>query len=142
MSEIYLYSAKTGGIYPSSMMNIYENSINGVPDDLVVVEEEKYKELMAGQQEGKRITPDGEGYPILSPQAKPTKEETIASNTRNKYELISSATELINPLQDAVDLEVATEEEKESLKKWKLYRIAVNRIDIKQKEINWPEIPA
>jgi len=142
MSETYLYSASTGGFYPVSMKEIYENSINGLPDDLKEVSEADYNALIVGQEGGKRIIADKKGNPILSAQAEPSGEEVINSNNRKKTELVSSATAMINPLQDAVDMEIATKEEAAALKQWKLYRVSVNRIDTTQKEINWPDIPA
>ena len=142
MSETYFYSASTGGFYPESMLEVYENSINGLPDDLKEVSESDYNALISGQESGKRIIADKKGNPILSAQAEPSGEEVINSNNRKKTELISSATAMINPLQDAVDMEIATKEEAAALKQWKLYRVSVNRIDTTQKEINWPDIPA
>ena len=142
MSETYLYSASTGGFYPESMLEIYENSINGLPGDLKEVSESDYNALISGQESGKRIIADKKGNPILSDQAEPSGEEVIKSNNRKKTELIDSATAQINPLQDAVDMEIATKEEAAALKQWKLYRVSVNRIDTTQKEINWPDIPA
>lgn len=69
-------------------------------------------------------------------------EEVQSVNDYKKEELMRNATASINPLQDAVDMEIATNEETEVLKQWKIYRISVNRIDTTQKEINWPDIPA
>ncbi|EEO0299967.1 tail fiber assembly protein, partial [Salmonella enterica] len=44
------------------------------------------------------------------------------------------------PLQDAVDLEEATDEEKARLNAWKKYRVLVNRVDTSKPE--WPEAPS
>ncbi|MDI0552840.1 tail fiber assembly protein, partial [Escherichia coli] len=49
----------------------------------------------------------------------------------------------IAPLQDAVDLEIATEEETSLLEAWKKYRVLLNRIDTSTApDIEWPEIPS
>lgn len=67
----------------------------------------------------------------------------IESNKRVKESLLAQATLAIAPLQDAVDLDDASEEEVALLKKWKQYRVAVNRIDANtDKEIEWPAQPA
>ncbi|HAH6919014.1 TPA: tail fiber assembly protein, partial [Escherichia coli] len=43
-------------------------------------------------------------------------------------------------LQDAVDLDMATEEEKLSLTKWKKYRVLLNRVQPENApNIEWPE---
>ncbi|KLG49264.1 tail fiber assembly protein, partial [Escherichia coli] len=47
------------------------------------------------------------------------------------------------PLQDAADLEIATEEETSLLEAWKKYRVLLNRIDTSTApDIVWPEIPS
>ncbi|MCV3029668.1 tail fiber assembly protein, partial [Escherichia coli] len=50
--------------------------------------------------------------------------------------------EHIAPLQDAVDLEIATEEENSLLEAWKKYRVLLNRVDTSTApDIEWPEEP-
>ncbi|MGS5187697.1 tail fiber assembly protein, partial [Escherichia coli] len=50
--------------------------------------------------------------------------------------------EHIAPLQDAVDLEIATEEEKSLLAAWKTYRVLLNRVDTSlSPDIEWPSQP-
>lgn len=67
----------------------------------------------------------------------------IENNKRLKDSLLAQATLAIAPLQDAVDLDDASEEEVALLKKWKQYRVAVNRIDANTAEdIEWPTQPA
>ncbi|EAN4013524.1 phage tail protein, partial [Salmonella enterica] len=48
--------------------------------------------------------------------------------------------EKIAPLQDAVDLDEATDKEKASLLAWRKYRVQVNRVDTLKPV--WPEKPA
>ena len=50
--------------------------------------------------------------------------------------------EHIAPLQDAVDLEIATEEETLLLEAWKKYRVLLNRVDTSTApDIEWPVAP-
>lgn len=59
-----------------------------------------------------------------------------------KTRLLNDATAKIAPLQDAVDTELTTDEEKEQLIAWKTYRVLLSRIDTSQApEIQWPEPP-
>ncbi|EEV5783139.1 tail fiber assembly protein [Escherichia coli] len=51
-----------------------------------------------------------------------------AEETKNR--LMQLANEHIAPLQDAVDLEIATKEEALLLNAWKNYRVQLNRVDI------------
>ncbi|EEL1077075.1 tail fiber assembly protein [Salmonella enterica] len=69
-------------------------------------------------------------------------EESVAKASERKAYYITVATNAINPLQDAVDLGIATDEEKRQLLLWKRYRVEVNRIDVtKAPDIEWPEQP-
>jgi len=56
--------------------------------------------------------------------------------------LMAEASVEIAPLQDAADLEIATDDEKLRLKMWKNYRVELMRTDITSEEIIWPEIPS
>lgn len=59
-----------------------------------------------------------------------------------KKEQTAYAGEIIATLQDAVDLDMATEEEKSSLTKWKKYRVLLNRVQPEDApNIEWPEMP-
>ncbi|EDS6070824.1 tail fiber assembly protein [Salmonella enterica subsp. enterica serovar Pomona] len=52
------------------------------------------------------------------------------------------ASEKIAPLQDAVDLDEATDKEKASLLAWRKYRVLVNRVDTSTApKIDWPKKP-
>ncbi|WP_434526310.1 tail fiber assembly protein [Photorhabdus asymbiotica] len=71
-----------------------------------------------------------------------TKEELIRNAEYKRVQLLVKANNIIVPLQDAIDLNIATEEEKNTLLKWKKYRIMLNRIDISTApEIVWPTPP-
>ncbi|EAR9461682.1 tail fiber assembly protein [Salmonella enterica] len=56
-----------------------------------------------------------------------------------KSRLLQTAAEKIAPLQDAVDLEIATDDEKVQLDEWKKYRVLVNRVDTTNPD--WPDVP-
>lgn len=72
----------------------------------------------------------------------PTREEAIEKAESLKAQLLSVAAQAIAPLQDAVDLSMATEEEMASLSTWKTYRVLLNRVDTSEPdEIEWPESP-
>ena len=59
-----------------------------------------------------------------------------------KNQLITDATAQISYLQDAVESEIASEQETQLLAEWKKYRVLVNRIDIEQApNIDWPSQP-
>lgn len=55
-----------------------------------------------------------------------------------KNQLINEASQKISILNDAVEMNIATEKEKKNLTEWKKYRISVFRVD----NGDWPEKPA
>jgi hypothetical protein len=66
----------------------------------------------------------------------------VKSAEAQKTILLSEATATIGPLQDAVDLGMATDEENVQLKAWKKYRVLVNRVNpSKAPKIVWPQVP-
>lgn len=65
-----------------------------------------------------------------------------ADNEAVRAQLRAVADYAIVPLQYAVDLGEATEEEQALLTKWKLYCVRLNRVDITVPEPDWPEVPA
>ncbi|HHN8473339.1 TPA: tail fiber assembly protein [Morganella morganii] len=70
------------------------------------------------------------------------KAADIEAAETQKQHLLSEAAEAIAPLQDAVDLDMATPEEEELLKAWKKYRVLLNRIDTSTApDITWPQKP-
>ncbi|MFQ6288567.1 tail fiber assembly protein [Yersinia enterocolitica] len=71
----------------------------------------------------------------------PTAEEILAINEKERDRLLTMATLAITPLQDAVDLDDAKPEEIVMLKKWKQYRVTVNRTDLTKFNPTWPDIP-
>ena len=77
--------------------------------------------------------------------AAPTPEQVLAAANAQRDALLAVAGLRIAPLQDAVDLESATEDEKENLKLWKQYRVDINRVPDQPKYPNattWPTPPS
>ncbi|MDE1484485.1 tail fiber assembly protein, partial [Xenorhabdus bovienii] len=59
-----------------------------------------------------------------------------------KQRLMNAARDKIAPLQDAVDLNIATDAEKSSLAEWRKYRVLLNRVDCTTApDVKWPEQP-
>ena len=67
----------------------------------------------------------------------------VAAANATKAALMKSASEQIEPLQDAVDLVMATDEEKARFNEWRKYRVLLTRVDTSTAPaIIWPEAPA
>jgi hypothetical protein len=70
------------------------------------------------------------------------KDAEIQHAEYTKSQLLSEATAKIAPLQDAVDTNMAKDDEKSLLTAWKTYRVLLSRIDTsKAPDITWPELP-
>lgn len=71
-----------------------------------------------------------------------SKEQLITEAEIQKQSLLGAANIVIAPLQDAIDLDMATDEEKAQLIEWKKYRVLLNRVDTSTApDIEWPEKP-
>ena len=97
-----------------------------------------------------------EGYTTLKPDSEfdkwDGKKWQLDNDKQHQYEvnqasakknqLIADATAQISYLQDAVDSQIATEQEIQLLAELKKYRVLVNRIDAQQApNIDWPSKP-
>ena len=97
-----------------------------------------------------------EGYTTLKPSSEFDKwdgkkwqldknkqhQSQVNQATTEKNQLIAEATSQINYLQDAVDSQIASEQEIQLLAEWKKYRVLLNRIDVQQApNIDWPKQP-
>ncbi len=82
---------------------------------------------------------DGEKW-VLDTEKQHQNDIDVA--TSQKKQLLSKATEQISYFQDAVDSQIATEQETQLLAEWKKYRALLNRIDVQQApNIDWPKQP-
>ncbi|EBW2588608.1 tail fiber assembly protein [Salmonella enterica] len=89
------------------------------------------------------VSPDGEyqkwdGKAWVKDEAA-EKAAQLRQAEETKSRLLQMASEKIAPLQDAVDLGLATDDEKARLDEWKKYRVMVNRVDTTNPD--WPEVP-
>lgn len=71
-----------------------------------------------------------------------SKEQHIAEAGVKKQSLLVEATKEIAPLQDAIELDIATDEESALLKEWKKYRVLLNRVDTSlAPDVTFPKRP-
>lgn len=80
--------------------------------------------------------------PISDEQKEQNEKSALENNLSTKKSFMDEATLKINILQDAVDLDMATDDEKIQLTAWKKYRVLLNRIDANTTEkVTWPDKP-
>lgn len=136
------YSASKQGFFPDFMKAEYQQAGNW-PDDVKEISDRWFNYLLGKQTEGKVIVPDEYGLPVLANPPEPTQAELINQAEATRAALMVTASAAIAPLEDADELGIATEDEKESLTLWKRYRVMLNRLDMSAApSIEWPELPA
>lgn len=136
MAQKIYFSKKDKSFYSDELRSDYQ--LAGTwPDDAELLSERWYNHLIEGQSSGKIITQNSYGQPILSNPTSPTKEQVELEAGIKKTALMKEVSESISPLQDALDLGMATEEEKARLSSLKKYRVLLNRVDVSDPV--WPE---
>ncbi|MBO9332866.1 phage tail protein [Achromobacter xylosoxidans] len=137
--EIF-YSAADKGFYSQEIHG------NDMPSDCVPLDggDEEHQTLLEGQAKGKIIVADENGYPQLSEPPPATQAAVQAQILAERDFRLSQAAIRIAPLQDAADIDVATDDERALLLEWKRYRIALNRLDSEEGfplAVEWPARP-
>lgn len=130
--------------YSPSVNAFYSIDINGtsIPEDAVEITHEAWLELLKQQSDGKVIAAGNDGIPVANDAPPLTTTQMVEIADNQKSSLMAEATVAIAPLQDAVDLEEATDNEKTQLTAWKKYRVLLNRIDTSiAPNITWPTKP-
>ncbi|WP_159281470.1 tail fiber assembly protein [Rahnella variigena] len=141
-SSLYVYSPLTNGFYPRELREVYDDA-GSWPDDGVAVSDVVYREYQTlPPPEGKVRVAGNDGLPAWADIPAPSVAELKAEATAMLSALMAKANAAIAPLQDAVDIDDATEAERASLTAWKKYRIALNRLDLSAApDIAWPAYP-
>ena len=95
--------------------------------------------------EGQVVAPgdsyDGESFGPPPERPAPTAAEVLAQRDA----LLAVAALRIAPLQDALDMDEATDDELERLTEWKRYRVDLNRVEQQDgfpADVEWPKAPA
>lgn len=129
--------------YSPSNNAFYDTAINrDIPEDAINITEQAWADLLSGQAEGKLITCGADMRPCLTEQPLPTADELISQAEDKRSRLRAEADAAIQPLQDANDLGIGTDDELSQLVAWKKYRVMLMRINTKDVEnIIWPEQP-
>lgn len=136
----YIFSAKNNAFYPISLQSEYEHA-GSWPEDGIEIADNIVFEFMVTAPTGKmRAVVDG--MPAWIDIPLPSHEQLIARAEQQKSALLTAANNAITPLQDSIDLDMATDDEQAQLLAWKKYRVLLNRVDTSAApEIEWPTPP-
>jgi len=129
--------------YSPSNNAFYDTSINrDIPEDAINITDQAWSDLLAGQAKGKLIACGADLRPCLTEQPLPTADELISQAEDKRSRLRAEADTAIQPLQDASDLGIATDDEASQLVAWKKYRVMLMRVSTENAEkIIWPQQP-
>lgn len=155
------FSVSTQSFYDD---NYEENAVvNDLPSDVQVIDDEQYASFFNAINSDRVVYLVADEFTISQPRPDKYYSWDITSKTwamtdaavaQKSADLIADAelrrtTSLsaagiaISPLQDAVDLGMATDVETRRLTEWKKYRVLLMRIDTsKAPDIEWPTPPA
>lgn len=141
--SIAKFSPSTSNFYPVDMLDIYEKS-GSLPMDLIDPTDAEISAFFKITPEEGKVLGTANGRPAWVSIPCQTVEQLVKSVQKTIDYLLSKAELKIAPLQDAVDLGIATTEETASLTAWKTYRVAVNRVPTQSgypTTIDWPPMP-
>ncbi|MFJ7792900.1 tail fiber assembly protein [Pseudomonas sp. NPDC096950] len=141
-SQVF-FSVSSGGFYLGADQEYYE-SLDSWPNDAIKLTEEEQSLYWKQSAPFNKVLGLINGRPAWVDLPPPTTEEVIARVEAQRDGLLREATLRIDPLQDAVDVEDATAQDIAILKKWKQYRVALNRIQDQSgypDAITWPVEP-
>ena len=147
--------------YSPSHNGFYLPEIHGdvIPSDAVEITADEHSALLEGQSQGKIISADKNGKPVLQdPPPDATYKlvdgkweqcpDKAAAAKKAEMDMavaagMAAANQHIAVLQDAVDLEMATAEEEAALKSWRRYRVLLSRLkaDAKYPDVKLPQRP-
>lgn len=137
-----VYSPSENAIYPVEFYELYENAGTWPSDGIEISDDDAVAYNGSNQPRGKMLGMVKDALSWVDLPA-PTQEQLIIEAANTKQQLMKNASDAISPLQDSVDLDMATDTETAKLKEWKVYRVLLNRVDTQQGEsIIWPTIPS
>lgn len=140
----YYYSKSLNAFLDGSLQDVYREA-GTWPDDCIEASDEVFQEFAISPAPAGKVRSSGEdGSPAWVDAPAPSHEQLVAEAAAEKAYRMQVATATIAPLQDAVDLDDATDAEKALLTAWKQCRVALNRIEQQAgypAEVDWPVQP-
>ncbi|EOV7029597.1 tail fiber assembly protein [Yersinia enterocolitica] len=135
------FSPSTHSFYPENMIDDDSYGSN-LPKDLIDVTDEVLAMFWKTSPPEGKVLGALNNLPAWVDAPPQSKEKSVEFARRYKDGLLSEARLIIDPLQDAVDLAMATEDEKATLLEWKKYRVLIGRVDTSiAPDIIWPLTP-
>lgn len=140
MTDVY-FDPVSHGFFQSDI-----HASESIPETAIKLKngEIEHAELCAGLSRGLIIVIDND-YPVLQEAPPLTDDQIIEIAKMHQYAAMLDASTKMTPLQDAIDLDIATDDEIARLNDWKRYRVELNRISQQPgypRDIQWPIAPS
>ncbi|BBS91716.1 tail assembly chaperone [Klebsiella sp. WP7-S18-CRE-02] len=138
----YKYSASQNLRYLISLIPFYSDQ-SALPDDMVDISDDMAAEFFDNPAPDGKVRAAGEdGLPCWVDAPEVSHDELVAQAENKRSVLRIRSESEIEWRQDAVDAEIATEDEATALFEWKKYRVLLMRVDTsKAPDIEWPTLP-
>lgn len=137
----YVYSAANNAFFPVELRSTYD-SAGTWPSDGVDVNDTMFAEFSGMAPEGKIRAAGANGLPCWVDIPPPSVDEQIAAATTEKQIRIAVANAVIEPLTDAIEFNMATDDERQRYDEWRRYRVLLTRVKTDVVPVNWPPQPA
>ncbi|WP_410688528.1 tail fiber assembly protein [Citrobacter europaeus] len=131
------YSKSTGGFYDSE--------INGddIPQDAVEITDETWMELLSGQEEGKIISADENGYPVLTDPPPLSHDELVQVAENERQRLLTHADAVMLDWRTELMLGEISDANRAKLLASLAYKNEIKAVDVTTdpEHVNWPVPP-
>ncbi|PXZ06208.1 tail fiber assembly protein [Gilliamella apicola] len=109
---------------------------------MTITNQEYAEAAIKANEEGRALKVENDKLTLVDPQPmKLTGEQIITQNQQFKESLLKEANIEIDILNDKLEFDAATNDDITLLKKWKLYRINLKKLDVNDINLTFPERP-
>ncbi|WP_345754934.1 tail fiber assembly protein [Citrobacter braakii] len=139
---MYQYSPSTNSFYPDDLLSVYEDA-GTLPNDLVPVDEDVFREFTATPEPGKIRVAGSDGLPAWGDIPPPTHEELISIAEQVRQQLLTHADAVMLDWRTELMLGEISDANKAKLSAWMAYKNEVKAVDVTTapEHVNWPELP-
>ncbi|EMP0039470.1 tail fiber assembly protein [Citrobacter sp. Cb025] len=139
---MYQYSPSTNSFYPDDLLSVYEDA-GTLPNDLVPVDEDVFREFTATPEPGKIRVAGSDGLPAWGDIPPPTHEELISIAEQVRQQLLTHADAVMLDWRTELMLGEISDANRAKLSAWLAYKNDVKAVDVATdpEHINWPVPP-
>lgn len=139
---MYQYSPSTNSFYPDDLLSVYEDA-GTLPNDLVPVDEDVFREFTATPEPGKMRVAGSDGLPAWGDIPPPTHEELLAIAEQVRQQLLTRADAVMLDWRTELMLGEISDANRAKLSAWMAYKNEVKAVDVTTypEHVNWPVPP-